>query len=71
LKSRGDSLTGNVFIISATRTRIGRFGGVLKDLNAPQLTTIVLNELIIRGRIKKGDLDEIIWGGMASANKPM
>lgn len=49
-------------IISAVRTPIGRYMGVLKDVQPYDLGVIVLGEVIKRARIDSSDVDEVILG---------
>lgn len=52
----------DVVIVAATRTPIGSYGGVFKDLRAPSLTVPVMQELIRRSGIDAAMIDDIIWG---------
>ena len=47
-----------VYIVSAVRTPIGSFGGVLKDIPAPQLGGIAIKEAIKRSGIEIDMVDE-------------
>ena len=49
-------------IISAVRTPVGRYMGVLKDVPAYDLAATVLNEVVKRGKINPADVDEVILG---------
>ena len=49
-------------IISAVRTPIGRYMGILKDVQPYDLGVIVLNEVIKRAKINSSDVDEVILG---------
>jgi len=49
-------------IISAARTPIGEFGGALKDLQANQLASVVLREVVKRAGITPELVEEIIMG---------
>jgi len=51
-----------VFIISAVRTPIGKFGGAFKDIPAVDLGVIATKEAIKRANIKPNDADELIFG---------
>ncbi|MEC5343542.1 acetyl-CoA C-acetyltransferase [Brenneria populi] len=59
--------TKDVVIVSAVRTPIGSFGGVLKDLSAIQLGNDAISEAIARAAIKPGDVDEVILGNVLGA----
>lgn len=52
----------DVVIVAATRTAIGNYGGVFKDLRAPALTVPVMQELISRSGIDPAIIDDVIWG---------
>ena len=49
-------------IISAVRTPVGRYMGVLKDVPAYDLGVLVLNEVIKRARVDPAKVDEVILG---------
>lgn len=51
-----------VVIVSACRTPIGSFTGVLSQLTAPQLGAIVVAEAIKRAGIPKNQVNEVIMG---------
>ncbi|MBW1974729.1 MAG: acetyl-CoA C-acyltransferase [Deltaproteobacteria bacterium] len=51
-----------VVIVSGVRTPVGRYGGVLKDVEAYDLAAIVLNELIERVGLTPDVIDEVIMG---------
>mgnify|MGYP000889457097 CR=1 FL=1 len=51
-----------VYIVSAVRTPIGKYGGTLRKTNALNLSVIVLNEVINRAGIDPNQVDEVIWG---------
>lgn len=52
----------DVVIVAATRTAIGSYGGVFKELRAPALTVPVMQELIRRSGIDPAIIDDVIWG---------
>jgi len=52
----------DVYIVEALRTPFGSFGGILKDIDAPKLASIVIKELLNRTNLKGEDIDEIIMG---------
>ncbi|MEF8874495.1 MAG: acetyl-CoA C-acetyltransferase [Candidatus Thermoplasmatota archaeon] len=54
-------------IVSAVRTPIGKFGGTLKDMRAPKLGSITIDEAVDRAGIKKEDVDEVQMGLVLSA----
>lgn len=56
-----------VYILSACRTPIGSFLGSLKDIEAPRLGSIVIEEAIKRAGINKDDINEVIMGNVLQA----
>ncbi|MBS3817773.1 MAG: acetyl-CoA C-acetyltransferase [Candidatus Thermoplasmatota archaeon] len=54
-------------IVSAVRTPIGKFGGTLKDMRAPKLGSITIDEAVDRADIKKENVDEVQMGLVLSA----
>ena len=52
----------DVVIISAVRTPIGTYKGSLKDLRVDQLGTLVISEVLKRGKISSNQIDEVIMG---------
>ena len=58
-------------IISACRTPIGSFGGVFKDLSAPDLGAVAIREAIRRGGIDAADLGDVIMGCVLQAGAGM
>lgn len=57
----------DVFIISGTRTPIGKFQGSLSDFTAPQLGAIVVREAVKRAGIDPAQVNEVIMGNVVSA----
>lgn len=49
-------------IVSAVRTPIGRYMGMLKDIPAYDLGALVLNEAVRRAGLDPGQVDEVILG---------
>src|SRR6204780_4993343 len=58
---------GDVAIVSAVRTPIGKFQGSLSDFTAPQLGAIVVREAVKRAGIDPDTVDECIMGNVISA----
>lgn len=56
-----------VYIISASRTAIGTFGGTLKDIPAFRLGEIVISKSLKRAGIDPEDIDEVIMGNVLQA----
>ena len=57
-----------VYIVSAARTPIGSFGGVLSSLNGTQLGSIVIKEVVKRAGIEPATVQEVFMGNVLSAN---
>ncbi|MDA0713051.1 MAG: thiolase family protein [bacterium] len=60
-------MSSNAVIVSATRTPIGSFQGILSSLSAPQLGAVVITEAISRAHINADDVDEVIMGNVLTA----
>ncbi len=58
-----------VVIVSAVRTPVGSFGGVLKTKSAVELGTIAAKEAIRRAKISPETIDEIMIGNILSAGQ--
>jgi len=58
-------------IISACRTPIGSFGGMLRDLSASDLGAVVIREAIARARIEARDIGDVIMGCVLQAGAGM
>ncbi|MGD9113206.1 MAG: acetyl-CoA C-acyltransferase [Desulfobacterales bacterium] len=52
----------NAVIISAVRTPVGRYLGALKDVEAYDLASLVLNEVVKRVNLLPAQVDEVIMG---------
>lgn len=57
----------DVVIVSAARTPIGCFGGVLKELSAIQLGEYAVSAAIARAGVRPDDVDEVIMGNVLGA----
>src|SRR4030095_14023845 len=57
-----------VYIVSATRTPIGAFGGTLSSFSATQLGAIGIKEAVKRAGIKPELIQEVFMGNVLSAN---
>jgi len=51
-----------VVIVAAVRTAVGRSKGALKDVRADDLAADVLQEVVKRARIDKGQVEDVIFG---------
>ncbi len=58
-------------ILSACRTPIGSFGGVLKDLSAADLGAIVIREAIARAGVNPKDIGDVVMGCVLQAGAGM
>ncbi|WP_337617190.1 acetyl-CoA C-acetyltransferase [Acidaminococcus timonensis] len=56
-----------VVIASAVRTAIGKFGGSLTPLSAPQMGAVVIKEALKRANVKPELVDEVIMGNVLQA----
>ncbi len=57
-----------VYIVSAVRTPLGSFGGVLSSFKATQLGSIAIKEALKRAGISGDDVDEVFFGNVVQAN---
>ena len=57
-----------VYIVSATRTPIGSFGGGLASISATQLGAIVIKSAVEKAGLQFTDLQEVYMGNVLSAN---
>jgi acetyl-CoA C-acetyltransferase len=60
-------LTDDLYLIAALRTPIGKFGGGLASLTAPQLGTAAAKATIERSGIDPSAIDEVIFGNARQA----
>ena len=52
----------DVYLIGGVRTPMGRFGGALRDVNAPTLAEVVMKETLQRCQVDPAEIDEVIFG---------
>lgn len=57
-----------VYIISAVRTPIGSFGGVLKGFSATELGSIAIKAAVERAKISPEKISEVLMGSVLQAN---
>lgn len=57
-----------VYIVSATRTPIGSFGGGLAGLSATQLGAVVIKSAVEKAGLQPSDIQEVYMGNVLSAN---
>ena len=58
----GPGPSGDVFIVSAVRTPIGRFGGSLADVPATTLGGIAIDAAVERAGVARDGIDEVLMG---------
>src|SRR5437870_10081766 len=54
-------------IVSATRTAVGKFGGGLARISAPELGAMVITEALKRAKLAPEQVDEVIMGQVLTA----
>jgi acetyl-CoA C-acetyltransferase len=54
--------SGEVFILSAARTPIGKYGGALRDVHPTELGAVAARAAISRAGIQPPDIDEVLIG---------
>ena len=57
-----------VYIVSATRTAVGSFGGALSPLSATQLGATVIKSAVEKAGLKPAQIQEVFMGNVLSAN---
>ncbi|MEY2897938.1 MAG: hypothetical protein RL669_2207, partial [Pseudomonadota bacterium] len=57
----------DVVIVAAARTAIGKFGGSLAKIPAPELGAIVIKEVLRRAGMAGSEVDEVIFGQVLTA----
>jgi acetyl-CoA C-acetyltransferase len=57
-----------VCILSAVRTPIGSFGGVLKDLSATELGANAIRVALEKAKIQPGQVEDVLMGSVLQAN---
>ena len=57
-----------VYIISAVRTALGSFGGVLSSLSATQLGSAAIKGALEKAGVNAGEVEEVFMGNVCSAN---
>ncbi|MBC7195152.1 MAG: thiolase family protein [Caldisericia bacterium] len=60
-----------IFISFPLRTPIGKYGGSLKDIEAPRLAGIVIKEILLRSKLDPKDIDDVILGNVVQAGEKM
>jgi acetyl-CoA C-acetyltransferase len=57
----------DIVIVAATRTAIGKFGGALAKIPAPDLGATVIRELLARTKLQPDQISEVILGQVLAA----
>ena len=60
-----------VYISFPLRTPIGKYGGSLKDFEAPRLAGFVIKEILNRSKLDPRDIDDVILGNVVQAGEKM
>src|SRR3954471_20859042 len=60
--ARRIAMSQDVVIVSAQRTPIGAFQGVLAPATAPQLGTAAARGALVKAGVKPADIQEVIFG---------
>lgn len=58
----------SVYILSAVRTPIGSFGGILSELSATKLGSIAIKGALEQSGVKADQVQEVYFGNVCSAN---
>lgn len=58
----------DVFVLSASRTPIGSFGGTLSSVHAAKLGATAIQGALAKSGIEPGSVDEVLMGNVVSAN---
>ena len=57
----------DIVIVSAARTAVGKFGGSLAKVSAPELGSIAIREAIARAGLGMDQIGEVIMGQVLAA----
>jgi acetyl-CoA C-acetyltransferase len=57
----------DIVIVSAARTAVGKFGGSLAKVSAPELGAIVIREAMARAKLSPDQIGEVIMGQVLTA----
>ena len=57
----------DIVIVSAVRTPVGKFGGSLAKIPAPELGAIVIREALVRAKVDPSQVGEVIMGQVLAA----
>lgn len=59
----------DIFIASPKRTAIGSYGGMFKDVKAPELSINVMRAVVEDSGVEAGLIDDVIWGVAAQRTR--
>src|SRR5437588_630726 len=62
-----NEIVEDVVLVAAARTPFGKLGGGLSALAAPDLGAVVIKEVLDRGHIDGGEVDQVIMGTVITA----
>ena len=57
----------DIVIVAAARTAVGKFGGSLAKIAAPELGATVIRELLVRSKLSAEQINEVIMGQVLAA----
>ncbi|NRF68943.1 acetyl-CoA C-acetyltransferase [Aquincola sp. S2] len=60
-------MSNDIVIVAAARTAVGKFGGSLAKISAPELGATVLTELLKRAKLSGDQIGEVILGQVLAA----
>jgi len=60
-------MSDDIVIVAAQRTAVGKFGGSLAKIAAPDLGAIVIKDLLARAKLDAGQVGEVIMGQVLAA----
>src|SRR5260370_4990274 len=63
----GETLLNNVYILSAVRTPIGKFGGSLASLSAADMSVVAAKASLERAGVQPQQVEETIFGNARQA----
>src|SRR6185503_6657555 len=68
MSTNGDGRNGNVYVVSAARTPIGKFGGALSAVPAVELGGVAIRAAVERAGLAEGTpIDEVLMGQVLQA----
>jgi 3-oxoadipyl-CoA thiolase len=66
---KGGGMSREVVIISAVRTPIGRYNGILKDVRPDDLGALVIREAVERAGVATDEIEDVIFGAANQAGE--